>query len=76
MTEENKAYADMMDLFVAVLAHSEETGEPFNVDPIIRRDIYETMIRDDSLPELSIFFDEEQNRMKFGVRLIKMKDKK
>lgn len=76
MTEENKAYADMMDLFVAVLAHSEETGEPFNVDPIIMRDIYETMIRDDSLPELSIFFDEEQNRMKFGVRLIKMKDKK
>ncbi len=73
---ENKPYEDMMTLFVGVLAHSEETGEPFNVDPIIMRDIYETMIRDDSLPELSIFFDEEQNRMKFGVRLIKMKDKK
>ena len=64
----NEKEFDLVDLVIAVLAFAVENDEPFNVDHEIVKNIYLTMIENNTHPELSIM--DENGRRKFGVKLV------
>lgn len=70
MSSGDETYERMMEVFVAILAYAVENDEVFNVDATIMKTVFESMVENDTLPELSLLYDDKEKRMKFGVKLV------